>query len=145
MANRVMVVDDEPVNIALVKAMLVNLADDILGVTESAKATAAFGEFQPDLVLLDLHMPPPGGLELLQEWTADRKRRGFLPVIVMTADDRDAMRNTALLLGANDFLVKPLDRHEVLLRARNLLHTRHLFLEVMEARGKHSPDEARRP
>src|SRR6266545_6878817 len=85
MANRVMVVDDEPVNIALVKAMLVNLADDILGVTESAKATAAFGEFQPDLVLLDLHMPPPGGLELLQEWTADRKRRGFLPVIVMTA------------------------------------------------------------
>ncbi len=55
------------------------------------------------------------------------------------------MRNTALLLGANDFLVKPLDRHEVLLRARNLLHTRHLFLEVMEARGKHSPDEARRP
>jgi len=41
--------------------MLVNLADDILGVTESAKATAAFGEFQPDLVLLDLHMPPPDG------------------------------------------------------------------------------------
>src|SRR6266545_950142 len=41
------------------------------------------------------------------------------------------MRNTALLLGANDFLVKPLDRHEVLLRARNLLHTRHLFLEAM--------------
>jgi putative two-component system response regulator len=135
-SNRVLVVDDEPVNIALVKAMLANLADEFLGVTDSTKAADAFIEFQPDIVLVDLHMPPPDGLELLRLWGVERKRDGFLPVIVMTGDDRDAMRNTALLLGANDFLVKPLDRQEVLLRARNLLHTRHLFQEVIRARGK---------
>src|SRR5437867_2699106 len=106
--------------------MLSNLADDILGVTDSTKAAEAFTEFHPDLVLLDLHMPPPDGLELLRLWGAERERHGFLPIIVLTADGRDSTRNTALLLGANDFLVKPLDRQEVLLRARNLLHTRHL-------------------
>jgi putative two-component system response regulator len=42
-------------------------------------------------------------------------------------------RNSALLLGANDFLIKPLDRTEVVLRVRNLLHTRELFVDLAEA------------
>jgi putative two-component system response regulator len=137
-SNRILVVDDEPVNVALVKAILANVSDEIRGVTDSTEAAVAFVEFRPDLVLLDLRMPPPDGLDLLRLWRTERERQGFLPVIVLTGDDRDTTRNTALLLGANDFLVKPLDRPEVVLRARNLLHTRHLFEELKRLRSEDS-------
>ncbi len=103
--------------------------------TNSKEAEHAFAEFQPDLVLLDLHMPDPDGLELLRRLRNARESLGFLPVIVLTADDRRVARNSALILGANDFLTKPLDWLEVRLRVRNQLRTRHLFNELKRATG----------
>jgi putative two-component system response regulator len=50
--------------------------------------------------------------------------------VVLTADDSKVARNSALVLGADEFLTKPLDRTEVMLRVRNLLRTRKLFLEL---------------
>ena len=61
---------------------------------------------------------------------ASETRVGFLPVIVLTGDVGKSARNEALVLGADDFLTKPLDRHEVVLRVRNLLHTRRLYTEL---------------
>jgi putative two-component system response regulator len=54
-------------------------------------------------------------------------------VIVLTGDTGRTARNSALLLGADDFLTKPLDRQEVVLRVRNLLRTRRLYVELNEA------------
>jgi putative two-component system response regulator len=51
-------------------------------------------------------------------------------VIVITGEDNAATRNSALVLGADDFLGKPLDRQEVVLRVRNLLRTRRLYVEL---------------
>jgi putative two-component system response regulator len=59
-----------------------------------------------------------------------RTALGFLPVIVLTGDTGKAARNEALILGANDYLTKPLDRQEVVLRVRNLLRTRQLYTEL---------------
>jgi len=128
-------VDDELANVELLKVFLIDVADEVRGVTDSRAAEQAFTEFEPDLVLLDLHMPEPDGLEILRRLRSARANLGFLPVIVLTADDRKVARDSALLLGANDFLIKPLDRQEVRLRARNLLQTRHLFQEVKRATG----------
>jgi DNA-binding response OmpR family regulator len=61
--------------------------------------------------------------------------RLFLPVVMITADTGRVARNGALLLGADDFLTKPLDRSEVVLRVRNLLRTRSLYRELAEAKG----------
>jgi putative two-component system response regulator len=129
-ANRILIVDDEPANVELLEAFLVDISDEIRSVTNSKEAEQAFEEFMPDLVLLDLHMPEPDGLELLRRLRSARASLGFLPVIVLTADVGKVARNSALILGADDFLTKPLDRQEVLLRVRNLLRTRQLFLEV---------------
>jgi len=134
-SQRVLVVDDEPVNVDLLRHFLIDIADEIVCLTDSKAAEQAFLEFEPDLVLLDLPMPDPDGLEILRRLRSARESRGFLPVIVLTADDRNVARNSAFLLGANDFLVKPLDRQEVRLRTRNLLQTRHLFQEVKRATG----------
>jgi|SRR2546428_2735438 len=135
MTTRILVVDDQPANVELLKAYLVGIADDILGVTESRTVEQLFIDFQPDLLLLDLHMPAPDGLEILRRLRGVRSRLGFVPVIVLTAETGKAARNTALILGADDFMTKPLDRHEVILRVRNHLRTRQLFKELTRATG----------
>jgi putative two-component system response regulator len=129
-SNRILIVGDDEASIVLLTDFLAGVADQIEGLTDSRKVEMVFAEFQPDLVLLDLHMPQVDGLEVLRRLRSARLSLGFLPVIVLTADAGHVARNSALILGADDFLLKPLDRQEVVLRVRNLLRTRHLFLEA---------------
>ncbi|HEV2030076.1 MAG TPA: response regulator [Candidatus Dormibacteraeota bacterium] len=131
--NRILIVDDDPTNVALLEAYLGDEASLIRTVTESHHVEQAFVEFEPDIMLLDLHMPKPDGLEILSNLSSMRRSLGFLPVIVLTGDTGRVARNSALLLGADDFLTKPLDREEVVLRVRNLLQTRRLWVELAEA------------
>ncbi len=127
--------DDEPANVELLKAFLEGVAEELRAVTDSRLVEDAFLEFQPDIVLLDLHMPNVDGLEVLRRLRSARDSLGFLPVVVLTADITTVARNSALILGADDFLTKPLDRQEVILRVRNLLRTRHLFEELTRVTG----------
>ncbi len=133
MSSRILIVDDEPANVMLLEAFLEHTATEIRTVTDSHLVEATFIEFGPDIVLLDLHMPEPDGLEILRRLRSARASVGFLPIVVLTADTTKVARNSALLLGADDFLTKPLDRTEVVLRVRNLLHTRELYLELANA------------
>ena len=134
MSSRVLIVDDDPANIELLTAYLSESVDEIRGLADSREVERVFAEFEPDIVLLDLHMPEPDGLEVLRQLRGVRVDLGFLPVIVLTADTGHVARNSALILGADDFLTKPFDREEVMLRVRNLLRTRKLYLEAREGR-----------
>ena len=135
MTSRVLIIDDEPANTLLLESMLAEQQDlEIRSINESGLAELEFAKFEPDLVLLDLHMPKPDGIEILTRLRGPRAALGYLPVVVLTADTTRVARNSALLLGANDFLIKPLDRDEVLLRVRNLLHTRRLYTELAGAK-----------
>lgn len=135
MTHRVLIVDDEPANVALLESMLADQSElELRTVTDSGLAEREFIEFEPDIVLLDLHMPKPDGIEILTRLRGPRSSLGFLPVIVLTADTSRVARNSALLLGADDFLIKPLDREEVVLRVRNLLRTRALYKELAAAK-----------
>jgi len=133
--NRVLIIDDEPANVMLLESMLAAQPElEIKTVTDSRLAEREFLDFEPDIVLLDLHMPKPDGIEILTRLRSARESLGFLPVVVLTGDATRLARNSALLLGADDFLLKPLDREEVLLRVRNLLHTRLLYTELAGAK-----------
>jgi putative two-component system response regulator len=131
--HRILVVDDEVDNVEMLERFLSEEASSIKSVTESNEVERVFIEFEPDIMLLDLHMPKPDGLEILRNLRSVRESLGFLPVIVLTGDTGRTARNSALLLGADDFLTKPLDRQEVVLRVRNLLRTRRLYVELDEA------------
>ena len=139
MTVRILIVDDEPGNILLLETFLADSAHEIRGVTDSNQVELAFAEFDPDIVLLDLHMPDPDGLEILRRLRSARASLGFLPVVMLTADTGRVARNSALLLGADDFLTKPLDRSEVVLRVRNLVRTRKLYQELAEAKAATDP------
>ena len=135
MTSRVLIIDDEPANVLLLESMLAEQPElEVKSVTDSRLAEREFVDFEPDIVLLDLHMPKPDGIEILTRLRSARDSLGFLPVVVLTADATRLARNSALLLGADDFLLKPLDREEVLLRIRNLLHTRRLYTELASAK-----------
>ena len=132
--SKVLIVDDEQSDVDLVTAYLEDHVDEIRGVTDPRQAEQAFAEFQPDIVVLDLHMPHVDGFEVLRLLRSARTSLGFLPVIVLTGDETHVARNTALILGADEFLTKPVDRQEIMLRVRNLLHTRDLYVAAREGR-----------
>jgi len=144
-AGRILIVDDEPANIYLLQSMLVETAGEIRGLDDSRQVEHVFAEFEPDIVLLDLHMPDPDGLEVLRRLRSARQSLGFLPVIMLTGDTGKVARNSALILGADDFLTKPLDRDEVVLRVRNLLRTRQMYVDLARANAALEEKRGRKP
>ncbi|MEX1173119.1 MAG: EAL domain-containing protein [Chloroflexota bacterium] len=124
---RIFVVDDQVANTALLERTLRRFGyDQIHTFTDPAAAMAAFHAQPPDLLMLDLHMPGRDGYSILQEIGPRRADGDLLPVLVMTGDVDPAARQRALDLGADDFLTKPFDLDDVVLRTRNLLYTRRL-------------------
>jgi putative two-component system response regulator len=136
--SRVLVVDDDETETELLKAFLHGEVDEIQSLTDSRQVEEVFAKFQPDVVVLDLHMPGDDGLEVLRRLRSARESLGFLPVIMLTGDESHVARNAALILGADEFLTKPVDRSELVLRVRNLLHTRRLYVEAREGRSGES-------
>ncbi len=133
MSGRILIVDDDPANVLLLESFLKDSGSEIRGLSDSRQVENVFIEFEPDIVLLDLHMPEPDGLEVLRRLRSARESVGFLPVIMLTGDTGRVARNSALILGADDFLTKPLEREEVVLRVRNLLRTRQLYVDLARA------------
>ena len=126
-AAKILIVDGEIAHVQLLEALLACAGYvHLRSVTDARDALALYEAFQPDLVLLDLRMPHLDGFEVLAQIRARTPDTGYVPVLVLTsAVDPDALRR-ALGAGAKDFLVKPADSEEILLRVRNLLHMRFL-------------------
>ncbi|MGZ8471211.1 MAG: hybrid sensor histidine kinase/response regulator [Gemmatirosa sp.] len=131
----ILLIDDEEANLDLLALMLRPRGfRQLVRVSDAREAVAAFDAARPDLVLLDLHMPHRSGFEVLDELRAHVPAGEFLPVLVLTADATAQARERALAGGAHDFVLKPFDRVEVVLRVRNLLRTRLLHVEQRRAR-----------
>jgi putative two-component system response regulator len=130
---RILVVDDQPANVLLLQRVLERDGfTHIKTTTDSREVLPLFAAFEPDLLLLDLHMPHTDGFELLSQIRPLVGEDTYLPVLVLTADMSKESRQAALTMGANDFLTKPFETTEVLLRVRNLLHTRMLHLRLAD-------------
>jgi EAL domain-containing protein (putative c-di-GMP-specific phosphodiesterase class I)/DNA-binding response OmpR family regulator len=125
--SRIVVVDDQEANRRLLEQILRRAGfDDVHSYASGAEFLEAFGADDPDLVLLDVHMPGLDGFAVLDAVRGRQEEGTYLPVLVLTADVDRAARSRALAGGANDFLLKPFDAEEVVLRVRNLVQTRRL-------------------
>ena len=133
---RIFIVDDEPTNVMLLKRMLeADKFECVQSATDPREALQLCSEDPPDLLMLDLMMPHLDGYMMLERlraaWGDER-----VPILVLTADSsREACRR-ALSLGASDFVTKPIDRLEVLLRARNLLEARMLDRQLRQVNAQ---------
>jgi EAL domain-containing protein (putative c-di-GMP-specific phosphodiesterase class I) len=129
--SRIVIVDDVEANVALLKRILIDGGlKSVETYTDASAALAACLESPPDLLLLDLQMPRLDGFTVLQRLDRDLPAHVFLPVIVLTADGTSEVKHRALTAGAKDFLTKPLDSVEVILRVWNTLETAHLYKAV---------------
>ena len=130
------VIDDVEANVQLLRRLLQQAgAAAVHTFTDPAEAVQRMTALDPDLVLLDLHMPAMDGFAVLETLRASRPAGRFVPVLVLTADTSWEVRRRALSLGAHDFLTKPVEADEALLRARNLLESRALH-EAMRAHNR---------
>ena len=129
---KILIVDDEQANVRLLERILEMIgATRVVGTTDSREAVALFLDFQPDLVLLDLHMPNVNGFEIMEQIKALNSDGCPVPVLVLTADITAKTKHFAFTCGAKDYLTKPFDQPEVLLRIRNLLENRFLQVEQL--------------
>jgi cyclic di-GMP phosphodiesterase len=131
-AAHILVIDDEEMNLRLVSSILARAGHRHVTTLKDARELERYLEtLVPDLVIADLHMPHRSGFDLivaLQPLIVDER----LPVLVVSGDLGTESRNMALSLGARDFLTKPFDPAELVLRVRNQLEMRVLYRDVQK-------------
>ncbi|MFD0672200.1 HD-GYP domain-containing protein [Cohnella sp. GCM10027633] len=129
----ILIVDDQEYNISLLARILQRAGfARVHSTMDPLQVDALLAEHDPDIVLLDMHMPGMDGLEVLKKIREHAGADNYLPVLMLTADTTSDARQRGLQAGANDFLTKPYDRTEVVLRMNNLLKTRFLHLQLQQ-------------
>jgi response regulator RpfG family c-di-GMP phosphodiesterase len=130
-AMRIVVVDDHLANLELARGLLESTGyTEVVTHLDTREALERIRSDPPDLIVLDLNMPDLDGFEMLAELRSLILEPHLIPVLVVTGDITPESRRRALSLGARDFVTKPLDAVEVLMRVRNLLQVRHLQLAL---------------
>ncbi|OBR65142.1 two-component system response regulator [Paenibacillus oryzae] len=132
MTGKILIVDDQEYNVSLLERILGRAGfKNVHSTMDSLQVERLLGEVEPDIVLLDLHMPGMDGLAILKIIQERLGPDDYLPVLMLTADLTTEARQQGLQAGVNDFLTKPYDRMEVILRISNLLKTRFLHQQLL--------------
>jgi putative two-component system response regulator len=132
-SHRILIVDDDEQSVRLLERILLRSGFALIRTTTDAREVLAlFREFEPDIVLLDLHMPHLDGFAVMRQILSRIPEGEYFPFLMVTGDLEPNVKQQALMSGAKDFLTKPYDRVEVVLRVRNLLDTRDLNTRLEE-------------
>jgi len=123
MTPRVLVVDDEPDLLELVRVNLAQSGYAVETASSGSDALAALRRAPPDVMILDLMLPDISGTELCARVRADQRLTG-LPIIMLTAKSEEIDRVVGLELGADDYVTKPFSPRELALRVRAVLRRR---------------------
>ena len=126
---RVLIADDTPQSAELLEAYLSSTDCELAVATDGEETLARIADWQPDLILLDVMMPKISGFEVCKRLRANSATRN-IAVIMVTALDQTSDIERAVDAGTDDFLSKPINKTELLLRVRNLLKSRQYKQEL---------------
>ena len=128
--GKILIVDDQEANVLLLEQMFKNAGyDQVTSTRDPTQVCELHLLNKYDLIMLDLNMPGMDGFQVMEN-LKELEKDSYLPVLVITAQPEHKMR--ALKAGARDFVSKPFDLSEVLVRARNLLEVRLLHRRTRE-------------
>ena len=130
---KILIVDDEPKNLKILGAHLQTFHCNYEIATNGLECIEKAKTYCPDLILLDVLMPKMDGIEACKK-LRDDPQTAIIPVIILTGLDDRVSRLNALSVGANDYLIKPVDMAELMIRARNLLQLKN-FGDIIKKRG----------
>ncbi len=120
----ILIIDDDASAARTLARVLDRAGFTVVNVSsDSAEGVARCEGQRPDLVFLDLHMPGSDGFQVLERLRGSSREEVPMPIVMLTGDDDVRQRCRALAQGATDFLLKPFNAMEVILRARALLET----------------------
>ena len=128
---KILVVDDDELNIKILRIQLEAQGYGVLSATSGSKALELMASDPPDLVLLDIQMPRMDGFEVCRRIRADDSTQ-FVPVVMVTALKDTADRIQSIQAGADDFISKPFDGHEIVARVGSLLRIKE-YRDELEA------------
>jgi len=128
---RILIADDNPMNLDIVRARLASHGYEILLARDGAEALAVAMEKLPDLILLDIMMPKMDGIEVCQRLKADGLLP-FMPIIMVTAKAGSQDIVAGLEAGADEYLTKPVDQAALVARVKSMLRIKALHDTVQE-------------
>jgi adenylate cyclase len=131
----VLVVDDEEQNRTLLRDPLEARGYEVEEAENGMQALQMIARHPPDVILLDLMMPQMDGLEVCRRLRKDAKT-AHLPILMITALSERGDRLLGIHAGANDFLNKPIDIQDVILRVGNAVYAKHLHDQLQAEREK---------
>jgi two-component system KDP operon response regulator KdpE len=133
---RILVVDDDPAMVGAITALVGTEGHQVITAYDGLTAVKRFREERPDLVLLDLAMPGPDGFSVAGKMRAE----GPMPIVVVSGESAEEAKVRALGIGADDYLVKPFGKAELLARIAAVM--RRADRAVPGAAGAGGPLEA---
>lgn len=131
--ERILIVDDQAANIVLLRSLLDHEGYvNVVATTDAREVGPIVEGLGPDLILLDLHMPHRDGIAVVEDIRSRLSPDEYLPVVILSSDDSPEARRRALAAGATDFLRKPVNEDELLLRIHSWLETRFVYLALQD-------------
>jgi two-component system, OmpR family, alkaline phosphatase synthesis response regulator PhoP len=129
---RILIADDNPQGVELLDAYLAGADYDLAVATDGEDTLSKVASFKPDLILLDVMMPKISGFEVCKRLRRDPATCD-IAIVMVTALDQNSDIDRAVEAGTDDFLSKPINKTELLLRVRSLLKSRHNQKELERA------------
>ena len=120
---RILIADDDPQSVELLEAFLSGSDYELRTAADGEQTLREVAARKPDLILLDIMMPKISGFEVCKRLRADPATRD-IAVLMITALDQPSDIDRAVEAGTDDFLSKPINKNELLLRVRSLLKSR---------------------
>ena len=141
--GNVLIVDDDPMSRLLLKDLLEAKGHRITEAADGEEALAAIGREPPDVILLDVAMPGLDGFEVCRRVKSAPASASIHILLITGLTDREH-RLKGIACGANDFLTKPVEREDVLLRVRNAILAKQATDELQQRRGAVETEETLR-
>jgi len=129
--GNILVADDDPSTCKFLKSLLESQSHSVTITHEGKSALENAKRNLPDVLLLDLRMPEVDGITVCRTLKEDPNTAAIQIIVITGYDDRET-RLDGIKAGADDFLVKPIDSDEVLLRVKNAINTRRLYDKIKE-------------
>jgi putative two-component system response regulator len=129
---RILIIDDQLLSVRLLTDILQNAGyKNIHSTTDPTKAVSLYCKIRPDIVLLDLNMPIMNGFQVMEKLRTI-KNESYLPILIISSVDSNESRYRALETGGKDFIIKPYERVDVLIRIKNMIEVRLLHNQTID-------------